>query len=384
MMAIFHLRRFSQPGTLKKVDRRVLVRFLAPYREFFRSRSMELPTENDGASLDIDRLLEVLMSPDTDTPDELANALYFVHEMATPEALDQLLEEPELEDVGYDQNSTPAEVAMAVWLRNRDLLERKHAEHSLIRPTSFEYFQSEEQPRRLRAPSREALAALEQDLDNWFESKLRGRGCRVFVFPKGGEVWFLVRHGDPFKREASLKDGQPSGVFYRPEKNDVVVYNPDLGELRMNAGSKGERALYRAKFGLHLFGHEEYFPGEGKYTLEPLRERGPASIVCTDVDGLDWVVLKELQWVWGGPQAEVETRKAKDLFAAFEARNGKIPPKPRLRSARFEVKFIDAKRPRMVTVRPSNIAKYTRDPDNVLIEQWLTLRGFSKAANAAA
>lgn len=383
-MATYHLKRFSQPGTLKRIDRRLLLRFLAPYREYFSSRGLELPAVAALGGIDLDKLVEVLMSPDEDTPDELANALYFVHEMATPEGMDELLEETRAEDLGVEVDSTPAEVAIAVWLRDHDLLERKHAEHALIRPRSFEYYQSKQPPRALEPPSRKTLAALEADLDDWFETKLRGRGCRVFVYPRGAETWFLVRHGDPFKREPSLKDGEPSSVFYRPEKNDVVVYNHQLGELRINAASKGQKDLYRAKFGLHVFDNEEHFPGMGKYTLEPLRERGRGSIACGDVEGLDWVVLKELQWVWGGPQAEVETRKARDLFGAFEARNGKIPDRPRLQSAKFEVKFASAKRPRMVTVRPSNIAQYTRVPDSELIEEWLSRRGFSKTANAAA
>jgi hypothetical protein len=33
---------------------------------------------------------------------------------------------------------------------------------------------------------------------------------------------------------------------------DVLVYQPDIGELRINARSKGEQDLYRAQFGEYL------------------------------------------------------------------------------------------------------------------------------------
>lgn len=383
-MATLHLKRFSRPETLKKVDRRLLLQFLAPYREFFRGRGVELPPPSGSAKVEFDRLSAVLMSPDVDTPDELANALYFVHEMATTEGMDQLLAGVDAKDLLGDRahSATPAEVAIAMWLKDRERLEQKHAESALSKPRAFEYFQAERGPTLLDEPTAKVLAPLEQDLDGWFERRLRGRGCRVFPSTRGEEIWFLVRHGDPFKREASLKDGEPSSVFYRPEKIDVVVYTPALGELRIYARSKGEKSLYRKKFGFYLFGDEDFFPGVGKYTLEPLRKRGPKALVCEDVEGLDWVILRELRWVWPGAHFEIETRRATDLFAAIEARGGEIPEAPRLQSAKFQVKFTKAKRPRTVAIRPSNIADYTRDPDSVVIEEWLTRRGFSRAVNA--
>ncbi|WP_319561240.1 hypothetical protein [Marispirochaeta sp.] len=72
----------------------------------------------------------------------------------------------------------------------------------------------------------------------------------------------------------------------------MIVYNPENGDIRMNARSKGEKELYRTKFGFHLFGDVEFFDGKSKFTLEPLRESGAASILCDDIDGIDWVRLK--------------------------------------------------------------------------------------------
>ena len=46
----------------------------------------------------------------------------------------------------------------------------------------------------------------------------------MFVFPKGDSIWFLVHHGDPFRREGSFDAGQALSVFYWPEKHDVLVY----------------------------------------------------------------------------------------------------------------------------------------------------------------
>ena len=47
-----------------------------------------------------------------------------------------------------------------------------------------------------------------------------------------------------------------------------------------------------------------------------------------------------------------------------------------LKRAVFQVKFADAKRPRSVTIAPTNRAKYERDDDGSFLEAWLKKRGF--------
>lgn len=378
-MATFNLRRFSTPESLKAIDGKHLLAFLTPFRDYFAGRSMKLPAGPEG--LNYERLVAVLMEPGSDTPPDLAEGLFHVHEMATVEGMDGLLEEARICDVALDDSPspTPADVAVQVWLRDKDVLLRKHAEQFLVKPRSFEYFQTKEDPvPDFVLPKPKAIHALEKELDEWFVEKKRGRGTRVFVYAKDDGCWFLVRHGDPFRREGSLDEGKSGGVYYRPEKFDVLIYNPRLGEICMNARSKGEKDLYRTAFGRHIFGNADFFPGTAKFMLESLRTDGAASLVCTDVEGMEWVRLVEVQYFWGGSQNESEVRKADDVFTALEERKGQMPKKARIARARFKIKFADAKTPRTVEVRPSNIAKYQRDADSTLVEQWLLNRGFIK------
>ena len=378
-MANFNPRRFAQPAVLKAIAPKRLLDFLEPHRPYFASRGLKLPPLSSPNGLDYDPLVSVFMSSDTDTPSELLNALFYVNEMSTAQSMDVLLEEAESNGVSLDgqPDPTPADVAVQVFLQDQGLLERKHAEQYLIRPRSFDSFKTDVRPiPSFTQPSAKTLRALEHDLDDWFEKKKRGRGSRVFVYPKADSIWFLVRHGDPFRREGSLDGGNASSVFYRPEKNDVLVYDPVSGKIRMHAGGKGEKELYRLAFGRHLFGNEDFFPGAGRYTLEPLRTAGSASIVCTDVDGMDSVRLKEIQLLWGGVEREIETRKADDLFAALEGRGRSIPGSAPIIRARFQVKFADAKTARVVTIRTPNTAQYTRDSDADVVQDWLVKRGF--------
>ncbi len=144
----------------------------------------------------------------------------------------------------------------------------------------------------------------------------------------------------------------------------------------MNACGKGEKDTLRRQLGHHLFSDENFFPSTAKYTLKPLQTNGEASIVCTDVDGMEWVRLKEIQFYWGGAEKEIEIRKANDLFSAYAGRDRTMPQKARIIRASFLVKFTDSKTARTITIRPSNIALYTRDSDAEVIEDWLKKRGF--------
>lgn len=378
-MATYNLRRFSHSEALKTIDRGHMLTFLLPYKDYFSGRGMALPSKTSSDGLDYDALASILVSPDTDTPPTLANALFFIHEMATPEGMDSLLDAAQSVGLSLDGSSkqTPADIAVQVWLQDRDILERKHAEQFLTSKRSFEYYQAEANPLpKFKKPSAATLKAMEKDLDEWFKNKKRGQGSRVFVFPKDDCVWFLVRHGDPFRREGAMDGTKSSSVLYRPEKFDVLAYDAKLGEIRMNAASKGEKDLYRKQFGKHLFGDEEFFPGQEKYTLEPLRADGADSLKCGDVDGLDWVKLKEVQYYWGGGHNEIEVRKADDIFAAMEKKGRSMPKKVKIIRASFQVKFTDSKTPRSMTVKPPYAAQYTRDSDSAAIEDWLTKRGF--------
>ncbi|MBI3184654.1 MAG: hypothetical protein HYZ28_21160 [Myxococcales bacterium] len=385
-MATFTLRRFSSPEALKAIQEHNLIALLERHGDHFRGRGVALSPVN-GSGLDYEGIVRVLMTPDEHTPKGLVDDLYFVHEMATVEAMDALREEiaaqPPKDRIRLDlgPDPTPADVAVQVRLKDPDLLERKHAEHFLTSKRSFEYFQAKKGADwTFRTPSSKAFAAIEAALDDRFDEMKRGRNSKVFVYEKEDGIWFLVRHGDPCKREGAIDDGGSSSVYYRPERYDVLKYDPHLGELCLNAENKKICALYREKFGLHFFGDARQFPGTAKYTLEPLKKLGEAALVCSDVEGMEWIRLVEIHYYWGGPEGEVEIRKASDIFSVLKRRGRAIPEMSRILRAGFLVKFTDSKTPRRATIRPNNVASYTRDGDAVVFEDFMRKRGYTQEA----
>ena len=390
-MANFRLRQFSDAAVLREIRVDRLVEFLGRHRAHFEQLGINLCGPGQG-DLDYERIARALLDTDETTPRALIDDLYFVDEMATEEGMDQLvaavsdLSEEEQGAIGLGADPTPADVAVAVRLRAPSILERKHAERFVTTKRSFYYFRPAKRPHQpYVTPSNSQLAALEDSLANGFEALKRSRAVKVFLFEKTDAVWILVRRGEPCKREAAVDPAGEGSVFYRPAVYDVLRYDLSSGELSASAGSsKKILELHRLAFGRHLFNDEAYFADrKNLFTLDPLQVSGPESLACGDVEGLESVVLRELRVLWGGPENEVEIRKATDLFRAFERRNRSIPATARIVSAKFAMTFGDSKTARSVTISSSNTTSFTRDSDSPLVEEWMVKRGFTVADDDA-
>lgn len=369
--------RFSNPSTLKAIEGSLLLRFLEPHRAFLAERGF---AAHDGEPIDYDLLAEVLGSANDAMPEPLLDAMFFVDEMAVDEFFDDLMTEALAEGLNIGEDLTAADLAMRVWMAAPNIIERLHAERYLVRPRSFQSFLSTTPMLpELYFPSDATIQNLENDLNDWFETKKRGRGTRVFPFSRDNGVWFLVRHGEPYKREGTIKDGESSSVFYRPERFDVVTYDPAIGELSINARTKGEKQAYCRFFGKHVFGDESLFDAdrlEGKFTLRPIIDDGPACVACSDIDGIESIHLCELQFRHHSSQQHVETHKADDVFAALGSIQHAVPPNALLLRAGFKVKFASAARPRSVVIRQPNVTVFDRESDAELLNAWLARRGF--------
>ncbi|MBF0626571.1 MAG: hypothetical protein HQL82_17425, partial [Magnetococcales bacterium] len=232
-MATFNPRRFAQPDTLKAIEPGRLIMFLTPHREFLEGRGMMFST--NGGGVDCERLASIMMSLGEDAPRDLLESLYIIHEMANQDGMDRLLEAARENGLSLDfaPDSSPADIAIQVFLKDRELIERQHAKVFINRARSFLYFQGHpEWKGHFSLPDEATLRGLETDMDDWFDEKKRGRGCRVFLFDHGRRVNLVVRHGMPFRREGSVQgDGQSAAVYFRPESHDVLVYDRDRDEL---------------------------------------------------------------------------------------------------------------------------------------------------------
>ena len=95
------------------------------------------------------------------------------------------------------------------------------------------------------------------------------------------------------------------------------------------------------------------------------------------IEGISDVRMIEL-WL-GDPDDRygvITIRKGDDLLNWAQAKKKNIWLERRLISATFKMELLRPKRELAITVRPPNVAIYSRGPVAAIIEAWLTERGF--------
>jgi hypothetical protein len=377
-MGTFNPKSFSEPDRLKTIAPHRLRAFLTPHETYLRDRGLALPSDADG-DVDHDSLAQILMHPNDQVPNAMVDALYYVDEMANDEGMDRLMEATSAADIHLDLGPIPtsADVAIAAWLIRPDLLRRVHAETYALKQKKFVWYQSRlTGPRPFPAWGEPLLARLQDHLDDWFETRKRGRNSRVMIFRRGDVVWIVVRHGQTFKREGSIREGKSSTEYYRPEKYDVLLYDLVHGTLGIHADGKRLIEFYLHSVGLFFFEDDGYFAFEHKLSLDPLKIHGRESLNCGDILGIDEIRLVELTRFRGGPLKRTTVDKATDVFAALEEDGYSLSPTARLASAVLEIMFTGEEKPRRVTLRLPHIIVYARNEDRDLVDAFLRARGF--------
>lgn len=374
------LKRFNKLVRLKAVRRDLLARFLDQFQAELEARGLGLGSELDDADY-YQSLIRLLMAPEW-LPDGLNEALFAVDEMATPEGREQLERAlgPGRSETVISPDSSDEDAVVQAWLAEPQLLAQLHNRQRLARLSSFEYFGSRQSPKPFAGPDVAALAGLAAGLDGWFSRHSRGQqAVRIEWYPIDGELWFLVRHGDTYTRTPTVDRQRTEVIHFRPEKDDVVVYSPELDEIRINTRTRGERDLYVEQFGLWLRGAGDYFSERRTYTLEPLRTDGAEALDTAGVEGIARITLRGIEVTLDNGFHEVTLHEADDLFqcaAAGASADNPIPKDGQLTRAAFEVHFADCAKPRLVHVRLPNILKLGRHCDACRVGRWLSRRGF--------
>ncbi|WP_188235854.1 hypothetical protein [Sphingopyxis sp. LK2115] len=139
-MPTFNPRLFTKADRLKNISVANLVALFSPWSEYLAGRGVELVDDEDG--FPFERLSGVLMTPTDETPTELVDALYFIHETAGDLRIEDLLDMARSNglDLGQHDDATPADVAVQIWLLRPDLLRDSHNRAVVFNQKKFEYF----------------------------------------------------------------------------------------------------------------------------------------------------------------------------------------------------------------------------------------------------
>jgi hypothetical protein len=399
-MTALRLKCLNKPGVLKRIGRPLLIRFFEQFAADLNSNGLALPPPESSDTDFFNCLAQLLMRPE-DLPDTLNEALVAVDDLSTPQGFESLEKAPgwPTRQSRLKPESTREDIALQLWLVDREFIVNVHNQLRLTRLTVFEYAAHDSgRPDAARSASgatpgssstldksaidKAAVGTLTLALDQWFATNHRGsETTRIEVYPLRSEYWFLIRHGDVFIRAPKVRQQTTEILHYRPERDDVVVYSPGLNEIRVNARTQGERELYIQQFGLHLCGSLDYFSHRAPYTLEPLRSQGASALDPDGLEGISNITLRELQILLNNNQRETITRQAEDIFqcAPFDPRHtSPIPDDVHLARAIFDIQFAGARKPHPVEIRLPNILKVSRRCDPGAVQDWLIKRGFRK------
>ena len=374
------LRRFVNVCTLQHIGDRSLIELLHPHRSFLEDRGLYLPLTPETGRINYEQLASVLLRSDADLPPELTEALLLIRDLATPENMDKLQEAAVQYrvELGLGTEAEPADVAARFWMLNRRVAEEVRSEVAQPVTRAVSHFYANTLP-LFQPPDEARHRVMEEELCVWFERHRRSSGCRLFVYPSSQECLFIVVRGQCRRRVEIVERGLPGTLSYRPQQRDLLGYNWRRGELRVHVATESEREFYRGWFGSHLFGQRTFFAREAIYSLHPLIRDGARALHCRDVEGLEWVKLREVEMLCPGTgqeNRESEIRRANDLFVVFEQRGFHFQREHQLARAVFCLQARGSPSPQMITIQPERDPRCERDDDNNLVEEWLTRRGF--------
>jgi hypothetical protein len=384
-MARFRLTRIASPGLLASITRERLLRFLEPMQQLLVEKGFGWP-DPGSAAIDYDKLAEILHFPLEPPPEAMIESLLLVEEMSDVRQMDRILDalrERGL-DLGLGGNVSAADVAVETCLQAKPVLAALHAENRTLRARNFRYFSGMNgRPGKFPKFDDATLTALAAELDITFVERNRDDGSQVFVFPRGREVWIMVRRGGTLQRhEAKGQDGKPKVGVVRPLEYDVLLYDRETDEIGLNIQTKWQEKLYLPAIGKHLFNDESYFPHQCALTFQPLIDRGPEALFCQDIPGLEAVKLVEAVRVSNDALSTIDIKKSSDVFGSLNESWRAFFKFGRIVRVVFNMWFQGEKKPRTVTMAAPNVTKYERDSDGMLVLEWMVERGFKSGPQA--
>jgi hypothetical protein len=207
---------------------------------------------------------------------------------------------------------------------------------------------------------------------------------------EGDEYYFIIRHGDSFKRQGAVAQGKESRTLaFQPESFNLLVLNTKTGELRICVPAKPLwlEEGYAASLGKALFNNLTAFNEKRRNDLERIKELGEKVLIYNGTADVRKISLIGLTF-WSTPECHMkETLEASndDLFRDFAVLDRNISEIGKIFEAKFVVQIGDKER--TVIIKNNNRSGYDYDDFGIVVDEWLRSVGIipsSKALEVAA
>ena len=193
-MSTFRLGIFSSIKKLRRFNPSNLFRLFEPHRNYFERNGYPLVSPIK----DFDGLIRLIATPSAGMPNDLAEALLMIEEIAESDLLETLREDNQ-DLFRPDREIDRADLVLELWLKKPEVLRRLHAQIFLESRQTFDHYRASNIGILLDDALTEAgIDRLQNDLDTWFQDHNQGRGTKMFRFQDDTEISFLIRHGGLF------------------------------------------------------------------------------------------------------------------------------------------------------------------------------------------
>lgn len=384
-MATLMFRQFTHLNVLKACGSALLERLFDQFRPSIASAGLNFPVPGNGSKAEdkyFSALLDIFREPEA-LPDDLCEVLYQIDALSSAETADRLTEVADMNGVKLqnEKDPTETEVALQIWLENADLFKQEYESQKLLNLRTFTKFLSEEPgPQPFKAPTAKQLAEMADEMRPWFKKYHRGEDIWIKSSSMKGERWFVIDHGERMTRTGKIENSQRQVLRYRPEKDDVLVYDPETNAVRVCAGSTGMKRQFCEAFGLVFFGSRDYFAGEEVYRFEPIVEDPDKALDPDGLKGIEEIRIVEIRYFAGGKFNEVVTRRCSDIVALYQGRDRALPGGDKVHRVCFEVIFKGDPKPRPVKITSRSTIQIARDCDHGIIHDWLRQRKIEVAS----
>lgn len=311
-------RRFGNPGFLRKINPKNLMRLLRKFAGFFESKGINLSGGNLSDE-QLDQLSAIIVSPPTSCPGDFLAAVDLLEMLTSGPGIDELrMVVPELISKIHENGDTTGDIVLKVWLLDPRAIQRIYTKFSLKRDRAMKSFRPED-GRKPIEPTRDVCPAIAKELEFGCSDLFDIPICEVMAFPEAAGYALLIRHGERVKRVEVFDDDHRRDVkALRPVKHDVGFVDTHTGELLFSGRSDEVKNTYRQVFSKHLFGDAKILKPSRRFSLEPLRT-GRECLMCPELETVSTSLLRKLTLRRKGTSS-ITTHHDADVFHEIELR----------------------------------------------------------------
>ena len=311
-------RRFGNPGFLRHIKPKNLMRLLRKFAEFFESKGINLSGGNLSDE-QLDQLSAIIVSPPAACPGDFLAAVDLLEMLTSGPGIDELrVVVPDLISKIQENGDTTGDIVLKVWFLDPKAIQRIYTKFSLKRDRAMKSFRPENGQKPVEI-TRDVCHKIAKDLEFGCSDLFDIPICEVMAFPEAAGFALLIRHGERVRRFEVFDDDHRRDVkALRPVKHDVGFIDTHTGEMLFSGRSDEVKNTYRQVFSKHLFGDVNVLKPSRRFTLDPLRT-GRECLMCPELEAVSTSLLRKLTLRRKGTSS-ITTHHDADVFHEIELR----------------------------------------------------------------